>query len=57
MSVGIAPFERRGDTRRPSDAAETGIAVEDRLDRVDPQSQTSSREPLAKKRQRLEGAP
>jgi len=54
-SVGIAPFEGRGDARRQLGAAETGIAVEDRLDRVDPQSQTSSGEPLAEKRPGLEG--
>jgi len=57
MAVGIAPLEGRGDARRPSGAAETGLAVKDRLDRVDPQSQTSSREPLAEKRQRLEREP
>jgi len=54
-AIGIAPLEGRGDARRPSGAADAGIAVENRLDRVDPQSKTSSREPFSKKRQRLEG--
>jgi len=54
-SVGIASRERLGDARRPSGAADTGLAVEDLLDRVDPQSKTASRKPLSKKRQRLEG--
>ncbi len=50
-AVGIAPPERLGDACRQSGAADTGMAVKDLLDPVDP----LRREPLAEKRQRLEG--
>ncbi|MCY4302971.1 MAG: hypothetical protein OXC68_14725, partial [Aestuariivita sp.] len=46
---------RFSDPRRQSGAADAGMGIKDRLDRVNPQSKTSSGKPLAEKRQRLEG--